>query len=79
MAFQNRNLSVIAYANGFTLWHYKTNEEKIGDIKASAEYFKPVADLMASGDIIMLNCVDGSAILCVKSVVDKTVILDNLQ
>ena len=25
MAFQNKNLSVIAYANGFTLWHYKEN------------------------------------------------------
>ena len=25
MAFQNKNLSVIAYANGFTLWHYAEN------------------------------------------------------
>lgn len=23
MAFSVRNLSVLAYANGFTLWHYK--------------------------------------------------------
>ena len=26
MAFQNKNLSVIAYANGFTLWHYSAAE-----------------------------------------------------
>ena len=26
MAFQNKKLSVIAYANGFTLWHYSANE-----------------------------------------------------
>ena len=26
MAFQNKNLSVIAYANGFTLWHYAAKE-----------------------------------------------------
>ena len=24
MAFAIRDLSVLAYANGFTLWHYKT-------------------------------------------------------
>ncbi len=24
MAFQTKDLSVLAYANGFTLWHYTT-------------------------------------------------------
>ena len=44
MAFQPRNWSVIAYANGFTLWHYKT-EDYLKDIKDG--YFpKNALDLM---------------------------------
>jgi hypothetical protein len=27
MAFSLRNLSVLAYANGFTLWHYKAGND----------------------------------------------------
>jgi hypothetical protein len=27
MAFAIRNLSVLAYANGFTLWHYKSGKK----------------------------------------------------
>ncbi len=26
MAFQTKDLSVLAYANGFTLWHYTTDD-----------------------------------------------------
>ncbi len=29
MAFTLRNLSVLAYANGFTLWHYTAGAETI--------------------------------------------------
>lgn len=43
MAFQNKNLSVIAYANGFTMWHYKTND-CLSDLMDG--YFNPAADLM---------------------------------
>lgn len=32
MAFKNRNFSVLAYANGFTLWHYATNEDTLEQI-----------------------------------------------
>ncbi len=30
MAFTIRDLSVLAYANGFTLWHYKTGNDFLG-------------------------------------------------
>ena len=29
MAFAIRNLSVLAYANGFTLWHYKAGNDRL--------------------------------------------------
>ena len=58
MAFQNKNLSVIAYANGFTLWHYKENTT-LATITASG-YFASVKSLMNSGDIILINGSNGT-------------------
>ena len=60
MAFQNKNLSVIAYANGFTLWHYK-EDATLATITASG-YFANVKSLMNSGDIILINGSNGSSI-----------------
>ncbi len=58
MAFQNKNLSVIAYANGFTLWHYKENTT-LATITASG-YFASVKSLMNTGDIILINGSNGT-------------------
>ena len=41
MAFQNKNLSVIAYANGFTLWHYSSSSETMSTVAANG-YFNSV-------------------------------------
>ena len=60
MAFQNKNLSVIAYANGFTLWHYKENAT-LATITASG-YFSSLKTLMNSGDIILINGSNGTTI-----------------
>ena len=64
MAFQNKNLSVIAYANGFTLWHYKENAT-LATITASG-YFSSLKNLMNTGDIILINGSNGSAIKVVS-------------
>lgn len=53
MAFQSKNLSVLAYANGFTLWHYAT-VDGAADVLA-ASYFDGAADMMRTGDVILLN------------------------
>ena len=53
MAYQSKNLSVLAYANGFTLWHYTT-----ADTAAEADtagYFNDASDLLRSGDMILAN------------------------
>ena len=60
MAFQNKNLSVIAYANGFTLWHYSATET-LATIAANG-YFNNVKTLMNIGDIIIINASDNTAI-----------------
>ena len=60
MAFQNKNLSVIAYANGFTLWHYSA-AETLSTITANG-YFNNLKSLMNIGDIIIINASDNTAI-----------------
>ncbi|MBR0128412.1 MAG: hypothetical protein IJM09_01210 [Neisseriaceae bacterium] len=60
MAFQNKNLSVIAYANGFTLWHYAANET-LATISTSG-YFNAVKTLMNTGDIVLVNASDKTSI-----------------
>jgi outer membrane protein assembly factor BamB len=64
MAFSLRNLSVLAYANGFTLWHYKAGAD--GLIEANnTGYFADAADLMAAGDMVMLTGAEGGKIATV--------------
>jgi hypothetical protein len=61
MAFTLRNLSVLAYANGFTLWHYKSGTDAFA--QASNEgYFADAADLLRPGDMVMLSGTEGGKI-----------------
>lgn len=59
MAFQNKNLSVIAYANGFTLWHYAASETM--SAISTAGYFDDVKTLMNTGDIVIINASDSTS------------------
>ena len=77
MAFMNKNFSVIAYANGFTLWHYKTNDT-IAEVQDPA-YFARVAVLMNAGDIIIINCGDGAHFRQVKTITGETVKLGKME
>lgn len=61
MAFKNRNFSVIAYANGFTLWHYSTIEDTLEQVCASGYWKDNVAALVNTGDIMIVNAADGTA------------------
>ena len=51
MAYDARNLSVIAYANGFTLWHYTTTDASV----TSNDYFNNASPMMKVGDLIIAN------------------------
>ncbi|MEW5727048.1 MAG: hypothetical protein AB1918_04405 [Pseudomonadota bacterium] len=57
MAYQSKDLSVLAYANGFTLWHYTT-----ADAAATVDttgYFNAAVDMLRAGDIIIANVETG--------------------
>ena len=55
MGYKNKDLSVLAYANGFTLWQYKTNDD-IDMIDTQRKYFTPnVVRLMNVGDMIIIS------------------------
>ena len=68
MSFKNKNLSVIAYTNGFTLWHYaaESNESFIDITKDG--YFDVVKTLMEVGDMFIISSKNksGAAFLAEK-------------
>ncbi|WP_448204522.1 hypothetical protein [Azospirillum sp. sgz302134] len=53
MAYASKDLSVLAYANGFTLWHY-TTADRAAELDARG-YFNAAADLLRVGDMILAN------------------------
>ncbi|HSV27968.1 MAG TPA: hypothetical protein VLL76_00375 [Candidatus Omnitrophota bacterium] len=57
MAYQSKDLSVLAYANGFTLWHYVTADATT--TVDGAGYFNAAADMLRAGDIVIANVETG--------------------
>lgn len=77
MAFKNKDAAVIAYANGFTLWHYRSTDS-IEQI--SKNYFpKGFARLTATGDIMIINAGDTTCIKLIELTTDNgEIVLKNL-
>jgi hypothetical protein len=57
MAFAPKDLSVLAYANGFTLWHYTTADAH--ETVRKSGYFTKAGHMLRVGDMIMLNAGTG--------------------
>lgn len=51
MAYVSNDLSVLAYANNFTLWHYTTIDSSV----TGAGYFNKATDMMRVNDLIIVN------------------------
>jgi hypothetical protein len=51
--FAVRNLSVLCYAQGFTLWHYRA-ERAAAEILAPG-WWDPAAELLAPGDMVLVS------------------------
>jgi hypothetical protein len=51
MAFQASDLSVLAYANNFTLWHYTTTDSSV----TSGGYFNKASDMVRVNDLVIAN------------------------
>ncbi len=74
MAFAIRNLSVLAYAQGFTLWHYRANVPTLSGTlvpPASAEevtsagFFDPAREMLAQGDMLLISTPEAGRLLFV--------------
>jgi hypothetical protein len=57
MAFKTRNLSILTYANSYTHWHYKS-EDDIATTCAPG-YFAPAADMMSARDTVITDATEG--------------------
>ena len=66
MAFAIRNLSVLAYANGFTLWHYKAGSDRLPTVVAR-DFFADAADMLVHGDLMMISAADGARIVALAA------------
>ena len=53
MSFDSTQFSVLAYANGFTHWHYRTPDAL--DRVLTPAYFAAAAEMLRPGDQITLN------------------------
>ena len=51
MSFTNTDLSVLAYANNFTLWHYTTTDSSV----TTSGYFNKATDMLRINDLIIAN------------------------
>jgi hypothetical protein len=74
MPFAVRNLSVLAYAQGFTLWHYLANLPMLGSTlvppATAAEvselgFFNPASDMLAQGDMVLVSTREAGLLLFV--------------
>jgi len=66
MEFAIRNLSVLAYAQGFTLWHYKAAGYPLAQAEAPG-FFSPAADMLAGGDMLLVSAADGGRVMFVTA------------
>lgn len=59
MSFTPKELSVLAYANGFTLWHYRTADP--ASTVDTQGYFNTAGEIFRAGDMILANTGLGGA------------------
>lgn len=74
--FAIRNLSVLDYAQGFSLWHYRGNVRTSGatmtdpvdlDDALMPGFFQPASDMLTDGDHMHISAAGGNgALVCVK-------------
>lgn len=53
MAYTANDLSVLAYANNFTLWHYTTIDNTAA--VEGAGYFDNAVDMLRLNDLVIMN------------------------
>lgn len=64
--FAIRNLSVLAYAQGFTLRHHRAGAARLDETGAEG-FFDAAADMFAVGDMLMISAADGGTVAFVTA------------
>jgi hypothetical protein len=72
MAFDPRNLGVLAYAGGFSLWQYRSTTDSAASV-ASPGHMSPVASMLRPDDLILVSAADRGLILRVVSLTGGSV------
>lgn len=59
MSYKTSNLSVLSYANNFTLWHYTSTDDAL--TIEGAGYFDNASEMLRVNDLMIINSdTDGS-------------------
>lgn len=67
MAMQLDDLSALAYADGFTLWHYRSTADTRAAM-ATAGYFAAASHMLRQGDMVLARASDGYALLHISGI-----------
>jgi hypothetical protein len=62
MAFKQSDLSALMYANGFTLWQYKSTDA--ANTIDTAGYFNSASSMLRQNDVIIINASTGGTATC---------------
>jgi hypothetical protein len=65
MAFALDRLSVVAYADGFTLWHYRGETDTRAAISAPG-FFTPARHMLRANDMVVAAGSDGMALMALS-------------
>jgi len=76
MAYDPNNLSALTYANGFTLWHYKTPDSTT--TVDTSGYFNEAAGMLRVGDFILASASSSGGVFVVNSNAGGVVDVDNI-
>lgn len=78
MAFDPRNLGVLAYASGFSLWQYRSTTDTAATV-ASPGHMDPVAAMFRPDDLIFATAADRGLLLRVLSLTGGSVTMAELS
>ena len=62
-----RNLSVMHYANGVTLWSYKMLDAPLAKADDPAFWLLVIPDMVRDGDFVTISARDGGAVRYVRN------------
>jgi hypothetical protein len=64
MPFNAPDLAALTSANGFTLWHYRTDDDRATVLAPG--YFAPAAPRLLAGDIVIVQAADATALVPIR-------------